>query len=284
MPSWNAPLGLPRAGAIAHWLILGAGVRGAGVRGALRTAGAARAEDARAEDARSQEDTYTSCTTLAEHDPQAAFEEATTWEAFAGGEPARHCAALALFRLAKYAEAAHRFELLAEGMERAPAVIRAEILAQAGQAWLRTNAFERARAILTIALELDARNVEILIDRSQAHAGIAAYWEALDDLNRALELAPANTIALTFRANAYRRVEALELAAEDIERALAIDRANPFALLERGIIRRLKGDIPGARTDWIAILRTAPEGAVAEAARLNLETIDLDTGDGSPDP
>jgi hypothetical protein len=46
-------------------------------------------------------------------------------------------------------------------------------------------------------------------------------------------------------------------------------------LLERGILRRLKGDDKGARADWLKILATAPSGAAADAARKNLELMDV---------
>jgi hypothetical protein len=46
-------------------------------------------------------------------------------------------------------------------------------------------------------------------------------------------------------------------------------------LLERGNIRRLKGDLEGARQDWERIGRLAPGSRADMAARANLEHLEL---------
>jgi len=45
--------------------------------------------------------------------------------------------------------------------------------------------------------------------------------------------------------------------------------------LERGILRRLKGDDAGARADWLMVLSLAPDGPASDAARTNLEKMDV---------
>ena len=84
---------------------------------------------------------------------------------------------------------------------------------------------------------------------------------------------PGRVDALIFRAAAYRRLDTLELAEDDVTRALGLAPDNVDGLLERGIIRRLKGDVRGAQSDWLAILRIAPDSPAAEFARLNIEKI-----------
>ena len=64
-------------------------------------------------------------------------------------------------------------------------------------------------------------------------------------------------------------------AEEDIGRALAIAPTHPEALLERGNIRRLRGDREGARKDWLRVITAGPAALEAAAARLNLERMDL---------
>jgi regulator of sirC expression with transglutaminase-like and TPR domain len=81
------------------------------------------------------------------------------------------------------------------------------------------------------------------------------------------------------RASAYRLVENAELAMADVERALALQPGHPGALLERGNLRRLIGDDDGARADWIKLLQTDPESIPADAARANLEKLDVKTSD-----
>ena len=47
------------------------------------------------------------------------------------------------------------------------------------------------------------------------------------------------------------------------------------ALLERGNIRRLKGDLVGARADWEHIGQLAPGSQADMAAKANIERLDL---------
>jgi hypothetical protein len=81
-------------------------------------------------------DPYEVCMTLAREDPAAGFERAETWRSEGGGDPARHCAAVALIELGRHAEAARRLEALAQDLRPAHRELRAEVLGQAGQAWL----------------------------------------------------------------------------------------------------------------------------------------------------
>src|SRR3546814_13378327 len=96
------------------------------------------------------------------------------------------------------------------------------------------------------------------IDRAMTLAAKGRYWEAIDDLNLALAADPRRVDALVLRASAYRYVDAPDFALKNVERALAIAPEHPEALLERGILRRLKGDVAGARADWLQLLDLPP--------------------------
>lgn len=223
------------------------------------------------------ESEYAACLKLLDHDAEAAFESALAWRDVGGGAPARHCAALALVRLGRPAEAATRLEALAADMADARPWLRAGVLAQAGQAWLTADQPERANAAFTAALEITPDAPELYIDRAQALARAGAFWAAIDDLGQAIELAPGRADAYAFRASAYRYVDNPDLALDDAERALALAPDDPIALLERGNIRRLRGDDAGARADWIRVLSVAPGGRAAADARTNLERLDVAT-------
>jgi regulator of sirC expression with transglutaminase-like and TPR domain len=218
---------------------------------------------------------YGDCLRQVDKDAAAAFETANSWGERGGGFAARHCAALALLKLEKYEQAATRLEELAADMTRGEGDLTADALAQAAQAWLMARKPERAHAVLTTALKLRPREVDLWIDRALALAEAKNYWEAIDDLNRALELNPKRADAHVLRASAYRYVDSLELAAEDLAAALALDPRNPDALAERGIVRRLTNDAAGARQDWLTVLRTAPDSPAAEIARDNLAKLDV---------
>src|SRR5262249_43329311 len=80
--------------------------------------------------------TYDRRLKLAKQNPGAAQNLAQAWHERGGAHPADHCAAVALFGLRHYKEAASRLEALAQAMSTAPIVLRAGVFDQAGQAWL----------------------------------------------------------------------------------------------------------------------------------------------------
>jgi regulator of sirC expression with transglutaminase-like and TPR domain len=217
---------------------------------------------------------YRTCLQLARQNPEAAWEEALAWQSLAGGEPARHCAAVALIGLGKYEEAANRLEALARDSRR-PEAVRAEMLAQAGQAWLLADQPVRALAAQETGLQLVPGQTDLLLDKSVTLAQAHHYKEAVDTLSALLKAQPNRVEALTLRASAYRYLDKLPLAKDDVARALVLDADFPDALLERGMIRRIEGDTVGARQDWLKLLAAASDGPAAEAARRNLELMDV---------
>ncbi|KIL99783.1 TPR repeat-contatining protein [Paramagnetospirillum magnetotacticum MS-1] len=217
---------------------------------------------------------YRTCLTLARAKPEEGWEEALAWASLGGGEPARHCAAVALIGLGKYEEAAKRLESLA-GLSRREEALRAEMLAQAGQAWLLAGKPQQALADQDTALKLMPGHPELLLDKSVTLASVGHYAEVVDLLSPLLKVQPNRIEAMVLRAVAYRYLDKLELAKDDLARALVLDPSFPDALLERGIIRRLEENNAGAREDWLKAIAAAPESAVADTARRNLEMMDV---------
>ena len=222
--------------------------------------------------------TYDGCLIMARETPERGFEFAVMWLGLGGGEPARHCQAVALIGLNEFGEAATRLEEMAEDST-ASTVVRAGLLAQAGQAWLLEGELERAYSAQTTALGLlpliDRHRLEILVDRAETLAAAQNYWEALDDLNDVIAVDPDNADALAFRASAYRYVDAPNLALEDADRALKADPKNVGALLERGILNQLHNKKAAARRDWLQAIQLAPDSPAAAAARANIEALDV---------
>lgn len=216
-------------------------------------------------------DRYSQCLARARKTPQAALAEAEDWVRAGGGFPAKHCAAVALIGLKRYAEAAQRLEALAGDMMGARDDLRAGALEQAGQAWLLAGKPHAAKAAFDAALQLRPNEPDLLIDRAQAYDAMGKLWDAIDDLNDALAIDPDRADALIFRASAYRRVGGgLALAQADIDRALKLAPNSVPGLLERGNIRSLTGDLAGARADWLKVERLAPSSPAAVAAKENL--------------
>jgi tetratricopeptide (TPR) repeat protein len=254
----------PGTGVIAGVLLVAVGVT-IGTGGPAAPARAAEIDHARQ---------YETCMVLVQRNPEEAFESALAWRDMGGGDAARHCVAAALAGLKQFAEAGQRFERLAQEIKGKPE-FSALLLGQAAQAWLLDGKPERAEAALTAALKLTPEAPDLLIDRAAARAGMAEYWDTVDDLNRAIELDPGRVDALVFRASAYRFLDSLELAEVDLEAAIARDGDHAEALLERGMVRRLKGDEDGARRDWLKVLSVAPGTPAAAGAQRNLELMDV---------
>jgi tetratricopeptide (TPR) repeat protein len=218
--------------------------------------------------------TYDRCVKLAKQDPGAARSLAHTWHERGGAHPADHCAAVALIGLKQYKEAATRLEALAQVMKTAPVALRADVLDQAGQAWLLAGDPVRAYAAAGQALSLQPNDPELLVDRAEAAASAGYLDKAVADLDHVLKADPSRLDALIYRASANRALDRLDPALADVEKALAQAPNSVLALLERGNIRRLKGDLKGAREDWELIGRLAPGSQADMAARANIEHLE----------
>ena len=217
---------------------------------------------------------YQACFVKTKLAPREAFEDAIQWKNEGGREPSVHCAAIALMALGLYQSAANRLETIAKSINKGPD-FKANLLEQAGRAWLLAGDAARAEAVATSALRLTPKNTRLLISRAQARADLGDYSGAKIDLDSALAVIPNHIDALTFRAAAHRYLNNWPLAMADVNTVLMRDPIHPEALLERGILRRLNDDNAGARADWLKLLETAPHSSAATAARANLEKMDL---------
>ncbi len=217
---------------------------------------------------------YAWCMALAKSSPPDGWEAGLAWTGEGGGDPARHCAAVALIGLKQYKEAGQRLEDLARASF-ADTAIRAGMLAQAGQSWLLAGDIDRAYADQTAALKLTPGAPDLLIDRAESLALAKNWKEAKADLDQALAADPNRADALVYRATTERFLDDLAAAATDIGRALALDPNAPDAWAESGAVKRLSGDLAGARHDWLRAIELAPTSPAADAARENLAKLDV---------
>lgn len=213
------------------------------------------------------------CVAFAQAHPKDGLERAKTWREQGGGFYADHCIAMALFQLHDFAQAAQIFEQLATATLGAPPQQRAQMLDQAGQAWLAARQPAQAKAAFDAAIALNGDNADLRIDRAEAFADMQQYWDAIDDLNRATEIAPERAEAYIYRGSAYRHVDSRDLALDDVQHGLSLSPNSTMGLLERGILRRLAGDIAGARQDWQRVVELAPDSAEGSAAAVNLANL-----------
>ena len=214
--------------------------------------------------------TYERCFALAKKDPAAARDLAEAWHGRGGAHPADHCLAVALIGMKEYEAAAVRLEKLGRAMVHAPAALRAQVLGQAGQAWLLAGDPVKAYAADGLALSLSPDDPDLLVDRAEAAGSAGWFDKAIADLDRVLKAAPTRVDALIYRAAAYREAGRLDPAAADLDKALELAPDSVPGLLERGNIRRLKGDLAGAREDWARVVLLAPGSAAETAAQRNI--------------
>jgi tetratricopeptide (TPR) repeat protein len=200
---------------------------------------------------------YSACMAQARAEPVAALNLARNWLDEGGGTAARHCMAIALYGAGQFVEAGSQLEQIGREMTGQSAQLRAEVFAQAGQAYQAARLGEKALSMQNAAILLDPRNADTWVDRSITYAAVAAWREAASDLTRALELAPGRADVLVLRAAAWRNVGDSAKALADAETALTIEKDYPDALLERGLARRLRNDRAGSDADLKRVIALA---------------------------
>lgn len=211
---------------------------------------------------------YLACLDNAKRTPAIGLQAAEVWRNQSGGAPALHCAAVALFELKRYQEAALRFESLADASPKPQ--VRFGALEQSAQAWFLAGHPDMAERQIGAALKLKPGDPELLIDRGIFRANGGRLKEAIEDWSQALAASPDRDDVLALRATALRRTNQLAAARADADRAVAINPKNPDALLERGTIRQLEGDTGGAMEDWRQVQSVAPDSVAAQTATENL--------------
>jgi regulator of sirC expression with transglutaminase-like and TPR domain len=213
---------------------------------------------------------YDRCLSLVQHNASDAYDAATAWQNAAGGAAAAHCAALALVSLRRYGEAGAKLDQLAQSTAVSGAAQRAELLDQAGNAWLLAGRPADADASFTSALTLVPGDPDILADRARAN-GARKDWAGADrDLTAVLAADPERADILVLRASARHALGRKVEARADIDSALTVYRDYPEALVERGELKAEAGDPAGALADWQRVLSVAPNGDAAQAARQHI--------------
>jgi regulator of sirC expression with transglutaminase-like and TPR domain len=221
---------------------------------------------------------YDACLKKADRHPDQALEMAMNALGEGDDAGAEHCAAIALVGLKQFGEAARRLDKLARKASAGGAEVRAQLLGQAGNAWILAGQPELATASFTAALALMPGEAEYLIDRARASAAQKKWAAAEADLSSALVEEPGNAMALVLRSSARRAQKNLQGAMGDVTQALILDPENVEALAERGLLRAAQGDKAGARKDFLAVLERAPESEAAASARIQIEKLEVTKG------
>ncbi len=186
-----------------------------------------------------QANKYDDCIQAIDGDQDEALEDALAWRDAGGGAAAKHCIALALLALGQEEEAALRLEELALESGAGGPEERAELLAQAAQAWMQAGRPVEADVVLTSAIELQGADPNLFVERALAHRMRQDWTSAITDLTTAIEIDRSLVDAYVLRAAARRQTGDAIGASADVNRALELDASNVDALLERGRQREL---------------------------------------------
>lgn len=206
---------------------------------------------------------YNECMDLARAEPLKALPVAEKWHANGGGLAARHCVATAMYGAGRYIQAAAQFEAIARDMGMDRPGLRAELWAQAGQAFMEAGLPEKAAEVQSKALELKSNDPDLWVDRALSFAALKTWPRAISDLDRALALRPNDVETLVLRAAAWRNAGSPSRALEDANRALKVAPGHSEALLERGFANLARSDRASANSDFSAVLRLVPPGSSA---------------------
>lgn len=204
---------------------------------------------------------YTQCMKQARSEPLKALPLAEKWKAEGGGLGARHCVAIAMYESGKYVPAAMQLEAIEKDMGGERPGLRAELLAQAGQAWMQANQAENAATVQSRAIELKADDVDLWIDRGLSYAAMRSWPRAISDFDRALVLEPYKVEIYVLRAAAWRNAGNPAKAQADADRALTIAPDDPDILLERALALQAQGNPKAAEIDLKKVLKRAQTGS-----------------------
>lgn len=184
---------------------------------------------------------FEQCVAQIQADPAHAYEEGMAWAAETHTLGGYRCAAMALVAENRAEEGARRLESLAVSVNPDQPELRAELLSQAGNAWLLAHEPAQARSAFTRAITTVQSNPQnlpdLLIDRATAYALERDYRHAEEDLSHSLDIRANDPLALRLRATARMHQSAFELAEADALAATRIEPGNVDNYLVLGHVR-----------------------------------------------
>ena len=213
---------------------------------------------------------YTECMKLARQEPLKALPVAEKWMAEGGELGARHCVAIAMFEAGRYVPAARQLEAMERDMGSERPGLRAELLAQAGQAWTEANQPEEAAKVQSKALTLKTDDPDLWVDRGLSYAALRQWPRAISDFERSLELKAGNVETRVLLAAAWRNAGDPTRALAEADRALRSAPDHSGALLEHGFALLARGEQMAANDDFKKVMKLVPGTAEAKRAEAGL--------------
>ena len=181
---------------------------------------------------------YQECVALVEEDIAAGRRAAQQWVSEGGGSDARHCLALADLNAGFPKLAAARLEEIAQRKDGGDDFVRARVLAQAAEAWLKAEEVDQAERAVLEALSLVPDAAELQLTAAQVFAARAQWQNVINAVDAAEEAGIVSAETFVLRGRAYYSFGNYETAANDVVSALSIAPTNIDALLLRGDLQQ----------------------------------------------
>ncbi len=181
---------------------------------------------------------YQECVALIRDDTDAGRLHAQQWVSTGGGADARHCLAVADLEAGFPRLAAARLEDIAERKDAGDDLIRARVLAQAAEAWLRADETSNAQRTITEALRLVPDSGELQLTAAKVLAALEQWQEVIKAVDAAEEAGIVSAGTFVLRGRGYYILGNYETAAQDVVNALSIAPTNIDALVLRGDLQQ----------------------------------------------
>lgn len=181
---------------------------------------------------------YVDCLTLIEADLELGRRAAQQWASEGGGAPAQHCLALADLAAGFSKLSAARLEDLANRDDAGDELVRARILAQAGEAWVRAGETRQAERALDAAFALAPEAGELHLTAARIYAEDEEWQRVERAVTAAEESGFVSSDAYVLRGRAFAALGDFRAAADDVVNALTLDPVNIDALTLRGEIQQ----------------------------------------------
>jgi len=181
---------------------------------------------------------YLTCIEGLESDLEAGRQAAQDWAAHGGGAPAEHCLALADIAAGFPKLAAARLQDIADRKDAGDDYVRARLLSQAANAWLKANSPDNAQATLEAAKALAPDAGELELTAMRIHAAQEQWQYVLAAARKAERAGFSDAEHYVLKGRANLSLGALELAAKNVVSALMLEPYNLDALVLRGEIQQ----------------------------------------------
>lgn len=181
---------------------------------------------------------YLDCVTLVEADLEIGRTAAQQWVADGGGADAHHCLAVADIAAGYAKLGAVRLEEIAQRKDAGDDFIRARLLSQAAEAWLKADEPEFADTAIQAAFTLAPDAAELHSIAALVHAANQNWQKTIASASVAIQHNFESAGVFVARGRAYAALGDYQLAANDVVNALNLNPSDLDALVLRGEIQQ----------------------------------------------